>query len=162
MQLFNLNPMIMFSWERDKNWRSYSNITPHSSKFSHIESHATRAAGTGLWRPWRVQIYQPVPVPASNPHANPCGFENPCRSLCTTMVHYHKCSITWRSLIHSSSSHKVLSCLLFANTEVNCFVPLPFSALKSGPVRFFRVFWQNRDRTGPRSFQNPKKPDRNR
>ena len=128
MQIFNLNPMTMFSWERDKNWRSYSNITPHSSKFSHLETHATpgSAGGTGLWR---VQIYQPVPVPAGNPHANPCGFENPCRSLCTTMAHYHKCSITWRSLIRSSSSHKVLICLLFANTEVNCFVPLPLCCI---------------------------------
>ena len=36
------------------------------------------------------------------------------------------------------------------------------SALRSGPVQFLHLFLQDRDRTGPRSFQNPKKPDRNR
>ena len=38
----------------------------------------------------------------------------------------------------------------------------PSSALRSDPVRFLHVFLQDRDQTGPRSFQNPKKPDRNR
>ena len=47
-------------------------------------------------------------------------------------------------------------------TEEGARVESMGSALKSGPVRFLHVFLQDRDRTGPRSFQNPKKPDRNR
>ena len=36
-------------------------------------------------------------------------------------------------------------------------VRMNYSALRSGPVRFLYVFLQDRDQTGPRSFQNPKK-----
>ena len=64
--------------------------------------------------------------------------------------------LNWRLLPSLKFSPKELLLGLVINTK-----PTDTSALRSGLVRFLHVFLQDGDRSGPRSFQNPKKPDRN-